>query len=97
MGKQSCLLYGRNWLLWCITKLFIMADITMCPGTSCPVKENCYRFTAPKNELWQSYFMEIPGKIEDNKFTCDMYWGEKAEGIWNQLKDITNGEDNTGV
>ena len=74
-----------------------MADITVCSGTNCPVKEQCYRFTAPKNEMWQSYFMEIPGKIEDNKFTCDMYWGEKAEGIWNQLKDITNGEDNTGV
>jgi hypothetical protein len=74
-----------------------MADITVCPGTDCPVKEQCYRFTAPKNEMWQSSFVEIPGKMEEDKFTCDMYWGEKAEGIWNQLKDITNGEDNTGV
>jgi len=71
------------------------ADITVCPGTDCPVKEKCYRFTAPRNELWQSYFMEIPGKIEDDKFTCDMYWGEQAESIWSQLKNIVDGKDNT--
>jgi hypothetical protein len=74
-----------------------MADITVCPGTDCPVKEKCYRFTAPRSELWQSYFMEIPGKIEENKFTCDMYWGEQAESIWSQLKNIVDGKDNTGV
>ncbi len=28
-------------------------------------------------------------------FTCDMYWGDNAEAIWNQLKDITNGKDNS--
>ena len=97
MGKQSCLLFSRYWLLWCITKLFIMADISMCPGTDCPVKEKCYRFTAPKSEFMQSYFFEAPGKTEDDKFTCDMYWGENNELIWNQLKDIVNGKDNPGV
>jgi hypothetical protein len=96
MGKQSCLLFSRYWLLWCITKLFIMAaDISMCPGTDCPVKEKCYRFTAPKSEYGQSYFFEAPGKTEDGKFTCDMYWGENSESIWNQLKDITSGKDNS--
>ena len=97
MGKQSCLLFSWYWLLWCITKLFIMSDITMCPGTDCPVKEKCYRFTAPKSEFMQSYFFEAPGKTEDDKFTCDMYWGENNELIWNQLKDIVNGKDNPGV
>ena len=72
-----------------------MADITMCPGTDCPVKDKCYRFTANANEWGQSYFMNVPGKIVDDKFTCDMYWGDNAEGIWNQLKDITNGKDNS--
>lgn len=95
MGKQSCLLFSRNWLLWCITKLFIMADISMCPGTDCPVKEKCYRFTAPKSEYGQSYFFDAPGKTEDDKFTCDMYWGDNNERIWNQLKDIVNGKDNS--
>jgi hypothetical protein len=26
-----------------------------------------------------------------------MYWGDNAEAIWNQLKDITNGKDNSWV
>lgn len=71
-----------------------MADITMCPGTDCPVKDKCYRFTANKNEMLQSYFLDVPGKIENDKFTCDMYWGDNAESIWNLLKDITDGDKN---
>jgi hypothetical protein len=61
-----------------------MPDITMCPGTNCPQKEKCYRFTAKANEYMQAYFMEAP--IKDGK--CDMYWGENAESVWNQLKEI---------
>jgi hypothetical protein len=61
-----------------------MPDITMCPGTDCPQKEKCYRYTAKPCEYWQSYFMKPP--IKDGK--CDLYWGENAESIWNQLKDI---------
>lgn len=72
-----------------------MADITCCPGTNCPVKEECYRFTAPKSEYGQSYFFEAPGKTVDDKFTCEMFWGDNAESIWNNLKDIKNGKDNS--
>lgn len=32
-----------------------MADITMCEGNNCPVKEKCHRYTAHANELWRSY------------------------------------------
>ncbi len=60
-------------------------DITMCKGTNCPVKESCYRYTA-KPSNYQSWFMETPF----NDGECDMYWGENAENIWNQLKDIVN-------
>ena len=74
-----------------------MADISMCPGTDCPVKEKCYRFTAPKSEFMQSWFVETPCKVEEGKFTCEMYWGENSESVWNLLKDITNGKDNSGV
>ena len=63
-----------------------MADITMCTGDGCPLKENCYRFTAEKSEYRQSYFFTPP--FEDN--TCDMYWGKQSESIYNQLKNITN-------
>lgn len=62
-----------------------MADITMCKGTGCPIKEECHRYTAKADKLDQLYFSESP--IEDNK--CEMYWGKQATSIWNQLKDIT--------
>ena len=62
-----------------------MADITMCPGTDCPHKESCYRYTARANEFRQAYFTEPP--IKDGK--CDMYWGKNAEEVLNQLKEIT--------
>ena len=60
-----------------------MSDITKCEGQRCPVKEQCKRYTA-KESFKQSYFMESP--IKDNK--CEMFWGENAEVIFNQLKNI---------
>jgi hypothetical protein len=68
-------------------------DITMCPGTDCPHKEKCYRFTAKPSEYMQSYFMKAP--IKDGK--CEYYWGENAESIWNQLKDIMKDESETNL
>jgi hypothetical protein len=59
-------------------------DIAMCLGTDCPHKESCYRYKAKPNEYRQSYFSVAP--IKDGK--CDMYWGEKAQAIFTQLKDI---------
>ena len=58
-------------------------DITMCVGTNCPNKENCYRYTAKPSD-YQSYFIEPP--IKDGK--CEMYWGENAQSVYNQLKEI---------
>lgn len=65
-----------------------MSDITKCRGVNCPIKDQCKRYTA-KESVWQSYFMESP--IKDGK--CDMYWGENAEAIFNQLKGILNKQD----
>ena len=66
-----------------------MPDITMCKGQVggiiCPYKDKCYRYTAEPNKYRQSFFVELP--IKDGK--CDYYWGDNAESIWNQLKDIT--------
>jgi len=70
-----------------------MPDITMCPGTDCSQKEKCYRFTAKPDEYWQSYFIEAP--IKDGK--CEYYWGENAESIWNQLKEIMKDESETNI
>jgi hypothetical protein len=72
-------------------------DYTSCNGEGCPIKEKCYRFNAPKEPLWQSYFLEIPGKFEridhdngtfDLNFSCDMFWGEMQDLIYDQLKHI---------
>jgi hypothetical protein len=59
-------------------------DITMCPGTNCPHKEKCYRFTAKPSEYTQSYFINSP--IKDGK--CEYYWGDNAQSVWDQLKEI---------
>jgi hypothetical protein len=65
----------------------------MCPGTNCPQKEKCYRFTAKPDEYWQSYFIDPP--IKNGK--CDLYWGDNAESIWNQLKDIMRDESENNI
>jgi hypothetical protein len=67
-----------------------MADISKCSGEDCPVKELCYRFTAPTSEFMQSYFCKPPFEIKDGVFTCEMYWGDQAHAIWKQLKNITD-------
>ena len=53
-----------------------MPDITMCKGEGCPLKKNCYRFTAKPFEFRQSYFITSP--IKDSE--CEYYWfNEKYE------------------
>ena len=47
-----------------------MADITKCEGVGCYRKESCYRYTAPANDLWQSYFLSSPKKMDD----CPEFW-----------------------
>lgn len=37
-----------------------MADISMCDGEGCPIKQECYRYTAPKNAHWQAFFAYVP-------------------------------------
>lgn len=66
-----------------------MPDITMCSGGKCPLKEKCYRYTAKANELQQSYFTEPPFKIKKGKPECEMFWGDNAERLFVQLKEIT--------
>lgn len=63
-----------------------MTDISKCTGINCPVKEKCYRYTASESK-YQSYVV-APYKITDGVFSCDIFWGKEAEGIWKQLNDI---------
>lgn len=72
-----------------------MADITKCPGEqngiSCPVRDGCYRFTAPTTDYWQSVFIDMPGawEEEDGKqiWKCDVFWGETQQAILNVFND----------
>jgi hypothetical protein len=66
-----------------------MSDITKCNGTDCPVKKNCYRFTAKSDDVYQSYFVTPPFK--DGK--CEMFWGENSQKIFKQLKKILNNKN----
>lgn len=47
-----------------------MADITMCNGKNCDLRQTCYRYKAKPNEYRQSYFVETPIKNGE----CDKYW-----------------------
>lgn len=66
-----------------------MIDITKCSGANCPVKDKCYRYTSPASPS-QSYFWDTPGKMEGKQFSCDMYFSENAQSIWEELNRITN-------
>lgn len=73
-----------------------MPDITKCVADNCPIRYQCYRFTAPSDE-YQSYFVDVPGGYEttlDRKlqWKCDMFWGVGSESIFNYLSDIVEGK-----
>ena len=55
-----------------------MADITMCKGTDCPMKNNCYRHTASVNMYRQAYFINVP--LKEDK-TCDEFWQDERHKI----------------
>jgi len=66
-----------------------MADITMCNGKECTMRNTCYRFKAARGE-YQAYFTESPHKDKVDEYSntiCEYYWkqdklrGEKNRGI----------------
>lgn len=72
-----------------------MPDITKCNGINCPIKENCYRFISKPSKYIQGYFLnDNVGKIENNVFSCEFFFGDKSESTFNYSKDITNGTNN---
>lgn len=62
-------------------------DITRCKGLFCPVKEECKRYTIGPFDMGESYF-SVPPFINSK---CDMFWGEDSQFIFNELKDIVDG------
>jgi len=56
-----------------------MADVTKCPGNGCPIREDCYRYTAPASEQ-QSWFTETPlqWRVGDDEWYCEYYLRKEA-------------------
>lgn len=69
-----------------------MSDITKCPGGDCPIKDKCYRFTASTDEFGQSYFKDPPFTIKNSHLICDMFWGQNAMDVWNDLRKAVGDE-----
>lgn len=44
-----------------------MPDITMCPGTGCPLRETCFRYMAEPSEYMQSWANFTPLWGADNE------------------------------
>lgn len=64
-------------------------DISMCEGNFCPLKLNCYRYTAKPDEIGQTYFSNPPYKmsmiLDDNDLSlgvvttaCAYFWNNKT-------------------
>lgn len=51
-----------------------MPDITMCPGTNCPMKKDCYRYKAIPSEN-QDHFFSAP----NDGGKCTFFWKLKPE------------------
>lgn len=48
-----------------------MPDISLCSGTNCNLKENCYRYKSTPKPFWQSYFSNPP--LEEDG-SCKYFW-----------------------
>ena len=66
-----------------------MADITKCEGNNCPVKSNCYRYTALEDKFRQSYFVTTPIEINNNIYSCKRYWKNSLNFTVDNFTDNT--------
>ena len=57
-----------------------MSDITMCSGTNCPRKKECYRFTTYVNDEYTANKMMIISKKLGKKLKTDI------EMVWQWVK-----------
>lgn len=68
-----------------------MPDITLCFGVNCPIKEQCYRFTA-RPEVYQSYFYDSPRE----GLTCNYFIQNTTNLVINDI-DTDFSIDKPGV
>lgn len=53
-----------------------MADISMCVGENCKLREKCIRYTSKKNGIYQSYLEMTP--YDKKSMDCDFFWSNKV-------------------
>ena len=63
----------------------VESNIVKCKGEKCIIKEHCFRYTIHNNK---SLVIDAPFEIKNGKFTCKLFYGENAQQIFEQLKDI---------
>jgi hypothetical protein len=56
-----------------------MPDISLCKNEDCPLRENCYRYTATPGEFMQSYASFEWGITIDNDIYCDYFIDNKLK------------------
>ena len=54
-----------------------MADICKCLNEMCPIKNKCYRHTAPSDEYLQSVCGYKFEEDEEGNVVCDHFWSNK--------------------
>lgn len=62
-----------------------MADITKCKGIGCPIRDKCYRFTAPEGR-WQSYSNFVPS-LNETKTECPYFYYNGGKDVKRSKKD----------
>ena len=59
-----------------------MSDISKCENKECPLKLECYRFTAPANPYRQAY----ADFTYDEKEGCEYFWKNEKEN--NEISNL---------
>ena len=62
-----------------------MADITMCKGKHCPLKDSCHRYTANRSTR-QSYFLDVPYNTITK--SCDHFWNNDEKRTRRTTEEI---------
>lgn len=58
-----------------------MPDISMCKGTNCKRRFECYRYTADANPYRQSYFGVVPVRVVKGGQVCDYFYPNQLDLI----------------
>lgn len=67
-----------------------MADITKCVNGACPVRNKCYRFTAPHDEVYQAVEL-FDFKVVERKVHCEFFWLNSSDKKDNELTKVFDG------